>query len=337
LRELALIEAVERALAPGSSDGAGRTGRGRVIRWLGDDAAVVRAGGPYAVTSVDTVVDGVHFRIGELSWSEIGHRAMATALSDLAAMATSGGEAYVALALPPQTAHDDAVALLTGAGAVARAHGVTLCGGDVSRSVTLTVSVTVVGWADDPAQIIGRDGARPGDLVAVTGELGGSGAGLAMLQGRVSGTQAGLTEAQAAELHHRYASPQPRMAAGLALAAVGARALIDLSDGVATDAAHLARRSDVIIELEAQRLPLQVGVAAIAAALGEDGAEFAASAGEDYELCACLPADARRTAEAAFAADDLPALTWIGVVCAADGHPGVRFIDRSGTLSGFEH
>jgi thiamine-monophosphate kinase len=335
LRELALIKAIEDALAPGSA--AGEAGRGRVIRWLGDDAAVVRTGGRYAVTSIDTVVDGVHFRTSELSYSEIGHRALASALSDLAAMAVPGGEAYVALALPAQTAHDDAVALLSGADAVARAHGVTLCGGDVSRSATLTVSVTVVGWADDPALIIGRDGARPGDLVAVTGELGGSGAGLALLEGRVSGAPAGLTETQAAELHRRYARPQPRLAAGRALAAAGARALIDLSDGVATDAGHLARRSDVVIELAAQRLPLQAGVAAVAAALGEDGPEFAASAGEDYELCACLPAGARRAAEAAFAADDLPALTWIGVVSAAHGQPAVRFIDRSATLSGFEH
>ena len=337
MRELALIDAIGRALAACASDGAGGAGRGRVIRWLGDDAAVVRAGGRYAVTSVDTVVDGVHFRTGELSWSEIGHRALASALSDLAAMAVRGAEAYVALALPAQSAQDDAVALLSGAAAVARAHGVTLCGGDVSRSATLTVSVTVVGWADDPALIIGRDGAQPGDLVAVTGELGGSGAGLALLEGRVPRAQAGLTEAQAAELHRRYARPQPRLAAGRALAAVGARALIDLSDGIAGDAGHLARCSDVMIELEAGRLPLQMGVAAVAAALGEDGPEFAASAGEDYELCACLPAGARRSAEAAFAADDLPALTWIGVVSATDGHPAARFIDRSATLSGFEH
>jgi thiamine-monophosphate kinase len=338
VRELALIEAIRHALAPGPPDGGVGGGRGRVIRWLGDDAAVVRAGGHYAVTSVDTLVDGVHFRSGQLSWSEIGHRALASALSDLAAMATGGGEAYIALALPRQTPHDDALALLTAAGAVAQAHGVTLCGGDVSRSATLTVSVTVVGWADDPAMIIGRDGARPGDLVGVTGELGGSGAGLALLDGRVSGAQAGLTEAQAAALHQRYARPQPRLAAGRALAAVGARALIDLSDGIATDAGHLARSSHVALELDAQRLPLQMGVAEVAAAMGEDGPEFAASAGEDYELCACLPAGARQSAEAAFAADHLPALTWIGVVRAADHeHCGVRFRDRSATLSGFEH
>jgi thiamine-monophosphate kinase len=336
MRELALIEAIERALAPGGTDG------GRVVRWLGDDAAVVRAGGAYAVTSVDTVVDGIHFRIGELTWSEIGHRAVATALSDLAAMAVggaggAGGEAYLALAVPPETAQDDALALLAGAAAVARSHGVTLCGGDVSRSATLTVSVTVVGWCDDVATVVARDGARAGDLVAVTGALGGSGAGLALLEGRVSPVQAGITDAQARALHERYARPQPRLAAGAALGALGARALIDISDGVATDALHIAERSGVLIELAARRLPLQPGVAAVAAALGMDAGDFAASAGEDYELCACLPAGARQAADAAFTGEDLPPLTWIGEVRQAEGRPRLRFIDRPGGLSGYEH
>jgi thiamine-monophosphate kinase len=332
MRELALIEAIERALAPGEADG------GRVVRWLGDDAAVVRAGGAYAVTSVDTTVDGVHFRTGQLTWSEIGHRALASALSDLAAMAVGGGgEAYLALALPPETDHDDALALLAGAAAVAQAHGVTLCGGDVSRSATLMVSITVVGWCDDAAAVVARDGARAGDLVAVTGELGGSGAGLALLEGRVSPAQAGVTDAQTRALRERYARPQPRLAAGAALGALGARALIDISDGVATDAHHLAMRSGVLIELEAQRLPLQTGVDAVAAALGEDARDFAASAGEDYELCVCLPAGARRAVDAAFATEDLPALTWIGEVREPEGRPGVRFVDRPGGLSGYEH
>jgi thiamine-monophosphate kinase len=199
------------------------------------------------------------------------------------------------------------------------------------------VSITVVGWCDDAAAVVARDGARAGDLVAVTGELGGSGAGLALLEGRVSPAQAGVTDAQTRALRERYARPQPRLAAGAALGALGARALIDISDGVATDAHHLAMRSGVLIELEAQRLPLQTGVDAVAAALGEDARDFAASAGEDYELCVCLPAGARRAVDAAFATEDLPALTWIGEVREPEGRPGVRFVDRPGGLSGYEH
>ncbi|MGH2858131.1 MAG: AIR synthase related protein, partial [Solirubrobacteraceae bacterium] len=99
MRELELIGALERMLAPAGA-AAASAGR-RVVRWIGDDAAVVRAGGSYAVTSVDTSVDGVHFRAGQLSFDEIGHRALGSALSDLAAMGANAGEAYLALALPP--------------------------------------------------------------------------------------------------------------------------------------------------------------------------------------------------------------------------------------------
>jgi thiamine-monophosphate kinase len=331
MRELELIDAIERALA-------GRVDP-RVVRWLGDDAAIVRAGGGYAVTSVDTVVDGVHFRVGQLSPDEIGHRALASALSDLAAMAARPGEAYLTIAVPTGFATDDAVALVQGAAAVAARHGVTLCGGDVSSSATLAVSVTVVGWADDPGALIGRDGARPGDLVAVTGTLGGAGAGLALAQGRADADALALSAAVAAQLHRRYARPEPRCEAGQALAQLGATALIDVSDGVATDAAHLARRSGVAIELTAGTLPRDAGVDAVAEALGAEPATFAASAGEDYELCACVPAAGAAALQAAWSARALGPLTWIGRVQepAPEEGPGLRFTDVTGELSGFEH
>jgi thiamine-monophosphate kinase len=158
-----LIEALEQVLGRGGA---------RVIRSRGDDAAVVRAR-PFAVTSVDTMVDGVHFRTGQLTPAEIGHRALAAALSDLAAMAAAPGEAYISLGVPAGCAPADALALVAGAGKLAARHGVTIAGGDVTRAGELFVSCAVIGWADDPAALVGRDGARPGDLVCVTGELGG--------------------------------------------------------------------------------------------------------------------------------------------------------------------
>jgi thiamine-monophosphate kinase len=326
MQEGELIERLEQVLQPSGP---------RVIRGLGDDAAVVRAG-RYAVTSIDTMVDGVHFRRGQLAPEEIGHRALAAAVSDLAAMGAAPGEAYLALGLPEGIREADALAIARGARELAAELGVTIAGGDVTGAPALTVTFTVVGWAEDPGELVGRDGARPGDRVAVTGSLGGAGAGLALVEGRVPAGAVG--EAAASALRARYARPCPRVDEGAVLAARGATAMIDLSDGLATDAGHLARRSGVQLELSLASLPLADGVREAAAQLGVDPGVLAATAGEDYELCACVPAGAP-AATATPGAQAEPTsnsgLTWIGSV--VEGPPGVTFVDADGPLSGFEH
>jgi thiamine-monophosphate kinase len=317
VRELELIEALERVLGPAGP---------RTLRSLGDDAAVIRSR-RYAVISVDTMVDGVHFRRDQVSAEEIGHRAMGAALSDLAAMAADPGEAYLSLALPPGMELQEAVSLARTAQDVAERYGCGICGGDITAAGQLMVSLTVIGWADDAAAVLGRDGARPGDLVAVTGELGGAGAGLALIEGRAAAH--GLPEPVQSELRRRYARPEPRIRAGQTLSAHGATALIDVSDGLATDARHLALASGVRIELDLDRLPLCAGVAEIAGELGRKGNELAATAGEDFELCVTLSAAALQAASREMK------LTCIGRVL--KGEPGLVIAGGGAGLAGYEH
>ncbi len=300
---------------------------------MGDDAAVVRAR-PVCVTSVDAMIDGVHFRLGD-GWAtpgEVGHRALAGALSDLAAMGADPGEAYLVLGLPADFGEERALELVRGAGALAAHTGTAIAGGDVVRAPALTVSVTAVGWTDSADALVGRDGALAGDLVGVTGRLGAAGAALAVMEGRATRTPAAeVALARARE-------PLPRLAEGRALAAAGAHAMIDLSDGLASDAAHIGRAGGVDLRIALAALPVHEGVAEVAAEVGMEPWRLATAGGEDYELCFCAAAEDRARVEAAVGELGAVRVSWIGEVRA--GAPGATFSDERGDavrIEGYEH
>ena len=297
--------------------GLGRRG-GRVVRGPGDDAAVVRADGFQAVTT-DTVVDGVHFKLATHSPSDVGWKAMATALSDLAAMGAQAGEAYVALGLPREFGDGAARDLVQAMEELAALCDVTIAGGDVTGSPTLFATVTATGWAADEDDLIGRDGARPGDLVGVTGALGASAAGLMLLE-------AGRTD-DPDELIQRHRRPFPLLSAGSALARARVTAMIDVSDGIATDARHIADASGVGLEVRLDRLPVASGVEQVT----DDPAQLAATGGDDYELLFTCPPERADAMQPAV----IP--TWIGEV---RGGSGLEIVDAAGrrvALAGFEH
>ena len=313
--ELSLIAAFEELMEPRGD---------RVVRWIGDDAAVVKAR-PVSVTGVDAMVEEVHFRLDPptMSFADIGYRTMAAGLSDLAAMAADPGEAYVAVGVPERMSSPEVLELAAGLEEMAGRCGVSVAGGDLVSSPVLFCTVTAVGWADSPEELIGRDGAREGDGLWVSGPLGASAAGLAVISGRASAGEP--WDSSLAAVHRR---PEPRFDASRAAREAGARALIDISDGLATDAGHLCRASGVGARIELEALPLAEGVAQVAGELGVEPFVLAATGGEDFELLAAVPPGS----------PEPEGFTRVGTVMpAADG---LAFAAPDGSpleLSGYEH
>ena len=192
--------------------------------------------------------------------------------------------------------------------------------------------MTATGHAREEDTLVGRGGARPGDSIGVTGALGGAGAGLLLLERKLGGLDAELGEALIA----RQLRPRPRVEAGRALAAAGVHAMIDVSDGIASDAVRLAERSGVLVEVLLSQIPIEDGVAAVAERAGLDPIELAATGGEDYELLFAAPAEAAKPIETAADKAGAP-VTWIGR--AVEG-TGVRLLGEDGTersLRGWDH
>ena len=270
LGEFGLIEAISAALPRGD----------RTIVGIGDDAAVLTAPDGRVVATTDLLVEGRHFRRDWSGPADIGAKAAAQNLADIAAMGAEPVALLVGLAAPGDLAVAWARDLVAGLAAECARAGATVVGGDVSGAETILLAVTALGdlGGRDP---VTRSGARPGDVLAYAGVLGESAAGLALLE-------AGLAEPAALIAAHRR--PAPPYPAGPEAAALGATAMIDVSDGLLADAGHLARASGVQIDIGTGRFPEDPALAAAATALGRAGAlDWVLTGGEDHALAATFP------------------------------------------------
>jgi thiamine-monophosphate kinase len=248
---------------------------------IGDDAAVLAVpAGQELVVAIDTLVEGVHFPRGTAP-ADIGWKALAVNLSDLAAMGATPAWALLALTLPAPDV-DWVRDFAAGFAQLAQPHRLALVGGDTTRGA-LTISVAVHGFVP-PGKALTRAGARSGDAVLVTGTLGDAAAGLQLIQRANAGEG---SDEQSAFLRERLNRPSPRLAAGLLLRE-RASACIDISDGLLADLAHICAASGVGAEIDAVLLPRS---SALLDLFDETRArDFALSGGDDYELCFTVPA-----------------------------------------------
>ena len=243
---------------------------------IGDDAAAWQGDGSIQLATVDSLIEGVHFPSGLASWNELGWKALAVNLSDIAAMGGLPRYALVSLALPDNTEVDDVTALYNGILGLAEQFGVAIIGGNISRALLVVINITVLGNISPGKNILSRSTARPGELVAVTGHLGAAAAGLEML------TQGLKFDLQAtAYFRGAFFHPNPRISEGQLLVEHGVKTAIDLSDGLLSDLNQLCKASHVGARVETQRVPVAPRVKAH---FGERALEMALSGGEDYEL-----------------------------------------------------
>jgi thiamine-monophosphate kinase len=289
---------------------------------LGDDCGLLPAGQRFFALSTDVSVERVHFRRDWIRMDEVGWRATAAALSDLAAEGAEAAGVLCAITMPAAAADAELLDVMSGVGAAARFVGAPVLGGDLSSGPVWSLAISVVGQTANP---VTRGGAEPGDRLWLTGELGGSRAALEAWR---------REEEPLPGSRQRYAHPQPRISAGRWLAEHGAHAMIDLSDGLAGDAGHVAAASGVALEIDLGSVPVAPETETESKRLDITPQQFAAEGGEDFELLVALTP--QFSAAAAFTqASGIP-LTRIGTVVEGEG---ARFLHNGRTimLKGFNH
>lgn len=247
---------------------------GDLVLGIGDDAAAWRTDGALEVGTTDVLIEDVHFRLSSATWLDLGWKALAINISDIAAMGGSPRYALVSLALPPETEVDDVTELYRGLAEVAVEFGVHVAGGNISTAPIVVISVSLVGKATDA--LLTRSAALPGDQIAVTGCLGQSAAGL-----RVLSSELEVDPETSAFLRKAHLRPYPRVAEAQELVRHGVKAAIDISDGLISDLAHIGKASRAAAKVWLDRLPIHPMVQS---AFGGESRRLALSGGEDYEL-----------------------------------------------------
>lgn len=288
---------------------------------IGDDAALwTPAAGQSEVLTTDALVDGVHFRISTTSWRDLGWKALAENVSDVAAMGARPCRAFVTLGLPKETRVADLEDLYRGMQDLATEYGFRIAGGDTVSSPITFVSVAVVGSVS--RRELRRATGVTGDVLAVTGSLGASAGGLELLE---TGLTAPRSEDEAT-LIHAHRRPRPRVREALTIAEAGITCGMDLSDGLIGDSQRLGYASGVGVEIDWERIPVSP---ALERTFGRRARETAAAGGEDYELLVAGPNQSIKRANAALEAAGLAPLTIVGRLTLAE--PGsVRVLDREG-------
>lgn len=254
----------------------------RVLLGIGDDAALFKLSpGKICAATTDTMVEGMHFDLSYTSFFDLGYKAMAANLSDIAAMGGTPLLVLVSLSLSSKTAVRDVDQLYTGMQALAKKYGVVIAGGDIVKSRELSVTLILLGECD-PENPGLRSGARPGDAVLVTGDLGGSQAGLELLKSKIKNKKS--------ELVRKHLRPEPRVAeANLLASRFKLHGMIDISDGLASELHHLSKASKVGIIIDQGALPVSEQAIVIGKMLGRDIQKYCLYGGEEYELLFTLP------------------------------------------------
>ena len=296
---------------------------------IGDDAAAWQGDASIQLATVDSFVQDVHFPSGIAPWNELGWKALAANLSDIAAMGGAPRYALVSLALPDNTEVDDVTALYTGMLELAREYRVAIVGGDIVSAPLVVITITILGSTKDrDKHILTRSAAEPGELVAVTGELGTAAAGLEMLTKKLQ-----FDPQATACLDRAFLHPYPRIAEGQLLVDQGVKTAIDLSDGLISDLNQICKSSQVSARVEIDRVPIEP---IVKAQFSEKALELALSGGEDYELLFTARAEVIDKVKRAASCP----ITVIGEIVA--GKEGVTLVDSQGNpfnlgKAGWEH